>query len=61
VSGRDLKIKLSPLNTPAASSSTGRGSGDQRPGISSDRPREALTELARLLARRAARDFASQE
>jgi hypothetical protein len=60
VSGRKLEIKYSPFKPPARPL-TGRGSGDQRAGISDDQLRGALTELARLLARRAARDFTSQE
>jgi hypothetical protein len=55
-----LKIKDSPKTTPALPLSTGDASGELLLGISVG-GRRTLLALARLLARRAAREFNSQE
>jgi len=61
VSGRNLKIKNSLLNSPAALPPTPDHVDAGRNRTSTGRARDTLIALARLLARRAAREFAAKD
>jgi len=61
VSGRNLEIKYSLLKSPAALPPTPDHVDAGRDRTSTGGPHDTLIALARLLARRAAREFAAQD